>query len=225
MNTTNHIVHVLIADAHPVTRAGIRAILEQELDIEAVGETGSSADVPQLIAKLSPEVLLLDPLAFDGRWYEAENWICANGWETAVLVLTTHEQDCYLAQTVEVGGVGYLTKDESPARLVQAIHCAAQGEVLITREQLARANRWRAEVGERWKRLTNRERQALQLLMQGLDNAAIGEELDMAVKTVAYHITKLLRKLGVTSRLQAAAWGHTYLPDGLRGSLQDRPSR
>jgi DNA-binding NarL/FixJ family response regulator len=218
VNETSQTIRVVIADGHHMTRAGIRAILEQEPDIEVVGESESFVEVQQLIAELSPDILLLDLSTIDGQPREVEDWGRTNCSKAAIVTLTTHDRDCYLAKTVEAGGVGYLTKDEAPARLVQAIRRAARGEILLTRQQLARANRWCGEVGEQWKRLTQRERQVLQLLMQGLDNATIAGELRIAVKTVEWHVTNILHKLGTASRLQVVVWGYTGLPDGLNGS-------
>ncbi|MDY7079537.1 MAG: response regulator transcription factor [Chloroflexota bacterium] len=123
--------------------------------------------------------------------------------ETAVLVLTTHDVDGYLAAMVEAGAAGFLTKEEAPQRLVEAIRCAARGDVLITGGQLARANHWREEVGARWESLTEREHKVLQLLAEGLDNAAIAEALWVSVNTVRCHISHIYSKLGVADRAEA----------------------
>jgi len=102
--------------------------------------------------------------------------------------------------------VGFLTKDESPQRLVEAIRRAVRGEVLITGGQLARAYSWRKEVGERWESLTKRERQVLVLMVSGQSTRQIAEVLTIEKCTVETHIGNMLSKVGVASRAEAIAW-------------------
>ena len=87
--------------------------------------------------------------------------------------------------------------------------------MLFSEEQQTRACDWREEVGERWESLTEREQEVLRLLAEGLDNAAIAEALWVMPKTVEYHVTNILSKLGVVSRLEAVVWIHNHLPDDL----------
>ncbi|MDY7080259.1 MAG: response regulator transcription factor [Chloroflexota bacterium] len=196
-------IRVLLADDHPVTRAGIRAILEEASNIEVVGEAKDGVEAQQLVAELGPDILLLDLVMPGPRPSEVEKWVRTNYPETITLVLTAHDRDCYLAKMIEAGAAGFLTKEEAPQRLVEAIRCAARGDVLITGGQLARANHWREEVGARWESLTERERQVLQLLAEGLDNAAIAEALRVSVNTVRCHISHIYSKLGVADRAEA----------------------
>jgi DNA-binding NarL/FixJ family response regulator len=89
---------------------------------------------------------------------------------------------------------------------LHAIRRAAQGEVLYTQEQLERARRWRQEVGERWERLTGREREVLALVAEGLTNRQIAQALDIAERTVGFHVSNVLEKLDMASRVEAAMW-------------------
>jgi DNA-binding NarL/FixJ family response regulator len=216
MTKTNVSVRVLIADDHPVTRAGVRAILKEVPDMEVVGEARDGLEAERMVSELCPDVLLLDLVMPGLQPYEVEKWVRVNYPETVTLVLTAHDRDAYLAKTIEAGVVGYLTKDEVSLGLVQAIRRAARGEILVTGEQLARAVRWRKEVGGRWESLTGREREVLQLLVQGLGNEAVAETLCVKTKTVECHVTEVLHKLGVSSRQAAIVWVHTHLPDDLR---------
>lgn len=212
---TDRIIRVLLADDHPTTRAGIRAILEEAAGIEVVGEAEDGAQVQQLVAELEPAVLLLDLVMPGPRPSEIEAWVRAHHPETVTLVLTAHDRDYYLSSMIEAGVAGFLTKEEPAERLVEAIRRACCGEILITEGQWTRAEHWHKEVHQRWETLTKRERQVLQLLVQGLDNATMAHILCVTEKTVAYHVANILDKLGVTSRLEAVVWVRTHLPKEL----------
>ena len=208
-------ISLLIADDHPVTRAGIRAILNEAPDIQIVGEAQNGQEVQELTSKLHPRILLLDLQMPGSHPAEIERWVRTHSPETITLVLTAHDRDAYLASMMEAGAAGFLAKGESAERLIAAIRRAACGEILFDDEQLARVCRWRKAAGEKWESLTDRERQVLQLLVQGLDNKAIAKTLCVTPKTAAYHVTHILSKLEVTSRQEAMAWVHTHLPGDL----------
>ena len=210
-------IRVLLADDHPALRAGIRTILEKAPDIQVVGEARDGTEAQQLTASLRPQVLLLDLRMPGPRPAETVAWVQTHCPETAVLVLTAHDVDCYLAAMVEAGAVGFVVKEEAPETVVAAVRVAAQGDVVFNGEQRTRARRWREEVGDRWQNLTRREREVLRLLAEGMHNAAIAKALCVTTKTVEYHITNILSKLGVASRLEAVVWIRDRLPDALRG--------
>ena len=199
-------IRVLLADDHPVTRAGIRAILEGASDIEVVAEAKDGLEAQRLVAELCPRILLLDLVMPGPRPREIEAWVRAHYPETITLVLTAHDRDVYLAEAIEEGVAGFLTKEEAPQRLVEAVRRAARGDVLISGEQLARARHWREDVGQRWERLTEREREVLALVAQFRTNAEIAEALCISDKTVEHHLGSILDKLGVDSRRDAARW-------------------
>jgi DNA-binding NarL/FixJ family response regulator len=146
---------------------------------------------------------------------EIENWVRNHCPETVTLVLTAHGRDAYLSNMMDAGVSGYLMKNESSERLIDAIRRAAQGEKLFTEEQYARVLNWRESVGNKFENLTKREREVLQLLVQGLDNMTIAKSLGVSPKTIAQHVTNLLGKLDVNSRLEAVAWVNKYLSDNL----------
>jgi two-component system, NarL family, response regulator LiaR len=99
--------------------------------------------------------------------------------------------------------------------LLEAVRHAAKGEALILREFLDRARRWRKDVWERWESLTDREQEVLRLLVQGLDNATIAVTLSVTMRTTESHITSILKKLDVSSRLEASTWVRDNLPEEL----------
>jgi two-component system response regulator NreC len=208
-------ITLVLADDHAVIRAGIRAILSKAPDLEIVGEAENGDQVQKLVAKLRPRILLLDLKMPGPHPAEIERWVRSNYPDTVTLVLTAHDRDSYLTKMIDAGASGLIDKNESGERLVGAIRRAASGEILFDKGQLDRARQWRASAGEKWESLTAREREILHLLVQGFDNARIAELLTVTSKTVAYHVTNILEKLEVSSRQEAVAWVHKYLPDSL----------
>ncbi|MDY7079543.1 MAG: response regulator transcription factor [Chloroflexota bacterium] len=124
----------------------------------------------------------------------------------AVLVLTAHDVDGYLAAMVEAGAVGFVVEEEAPETIVEAVRTAARGGVLFSGEQYARARHWHEEVGARWESLTEREREVLTLMAQFRTDAEIAEELCISEKTVGHHVSNILNKLNMPSRRKAGRW-------------------
>ena len=189
-----------------MARAGIRAILEEALNIEIVEEAEDSAEVQEMANELRPDVLLLDLRMPGPRPSETVAWARARCLETTVLVLTAHDVDAYLAAMVTAGAAGFVVKDEAPETIVAAVRAVARRERPWTAEQFARAWRWREEVQERWEHLTEREREVLSLIAVGGSNKGIAHEMGISEKTVEYHVTNILGKLGVGSRSEAIVW-------------------
>ncbi len=208
-------ITVLLADDHPVTRAGIRTILQEAPDIQIVAEADNGGDTERLVAELCPQILLLDLKMPGTSPTKLEKRLRTNCPETITLVLTAHDRDAYLAGMMDAGVAGFIAKTEGGEQLIAAIRRTAQGEFLFDSEQLARAQRWREEAGNRWKGLSDRERKILRLLTDGLDNKTIAMQLSVSPKTIAWHVTTILEKLRVKSRQEATAWVHKYLPDDL----------
>lgn len=208
-------ITVLLADDHPATRIGIRAILSEALDIQVIGEAENGFQVQEMVANLHPNILLLDLVMPGPTPAQLEKWVRTNFPETITLVLTAHDRDAYLATMMDAGVAGFLSKAETGGRLILAIRRAASGSSLFTEEQFQRAFRWRQEAGERMRCLTHREHQVLHLISEGKSNKQIAQELGITVKTAAYHVTSILEKLGVNSRHEAIAWAHKHLPNDL----------
>lgn len=211
-------ITLVFADDHAVTRAGIRAILSQASDIQIVGEAVNGIEVQGLVEKHRPQILLLDLKMPGPPPVEIEKWVRTNCPETATLVLTAHDRDSYLTAMIDSGVVGLIDKKETAERLIGAIRRAAKGEILFDNRQLNRARRWREIAGEKWASLTDRERQVLELLVQGLSRVETANHLEIVPKTVDYHIANILKKLDVKSNKEAICWVHKYVPDDL-GSI------
>ncbi len=208
-------IPLILADDHPLTRAGIREILSAARDILVVGEAQNGAEARELVAALHPRILLLDLKMPGDSPVEIERWVRQHSPETVTLVLTAHDRDFYLSKMMEAGVAGYLSKSERAENLIAAIRRAAAGEALFTEEQIARSRRWREQAGDKWDSLTGREREVLRLATAGLSNRAMAEKLGVTPKTVAFHLSTILDKLGLRSRYEAAAWLHKYFPDDL----------
>lgn len=146
---------------------------------------------------------------------ETEKWVRTHCPETVTLVLTAYNRDSYLVKMMDAGVAGYLTKDESSERLIDAIRRAALGEKLFTEEQYDRALNWREQVSKKEESLTNREREILQFIVQGLENENIARILKITPRTVTLHITNIFDKLDVNSRQEAQTWAYKYMSDDL----------
>jgi len=208
-------ISLVLADDHPTTRAGLRAILSETPDIRIIGEAQDGLEAEKMVDQLRPQILLLDLRMPGPRPAEIEKSVRTHCPETMTLILTAHDRDAYLAEMMEAGVSGYLTKDEPSQRLIDAIRRAAQGNKLFTEEQYARVLRWREKVGSKRESLTEREREIINFLVNGLDNAEIAQKLGVTSKTIAFHVSNILEKLEVRSRQEAVAWVNRYLPDNL----------
>jgi DNA-binding NarL/FixJ family response regulator len=206
-------ITILIADDHPLTRAGLRVTLEQAPDMEIIGEAEDGDEAQKLVGELRPDVLLLD-LKMPGLVAaKLENWVRANYPEIVTLILTAHDHDAYLAGVIEAGVEGFFNKNERAEIFIAAIRRAVRGECLLTDEQFERARRWNETVGKKWESLTEREREISKLLVQGLSDAALAKTLEIAPRTSSTHVSNLLKKLGLASRQEAVAWLLKYIPE------------
>jgi DNA-binding NarL/FixJ family response regulator len=213
MHPNPETITVLLADDHPLARKGMQHILANAANISIVGEAQDGKEIRELVAKLCPKILLLDLKMPGTSPFEIEKWVRENHPETITLVLTAHDRDCYLAGMMDAGVAGYLHKTEKADCLIAAIRRAAQGEEIFTAEQINRARKWRLEAGEKWEKLTKREREILLLVAQGQSNQTIAKKLGITLKTVAYHVSAILNRLDTKSRNEAVAWLHKHSPD------------
>ena len=203
-------IRVLICDDQALVRAGFRAILELQDDIEVVGEAENGAEAVALAERRSPDVILMDirmPV-LDG--VEATRRLVAGGSPARILVLTTFDLDEYVHAAIRAGASGFLLKDVTSSTLLEAIRIVAGGDALlapsVTRRLLERfaSTLPRRDVStEALAALTARETDVLRLLAGGLSNAEIAAELVVSEATVKTHISSLLRKLGLRDRVQA----------------------
>ncbi|MEU6199113.1 response regulator transcription factor [Streptomyces sp. NPDC047061] len=201
-------VTVLLVDDEPLVRAGLRAVLAAQPDIEVVGEAADGAAVIPLVRQLRPDVVAMDvrmPL-LDG--IEATRAVLRTVAEPPkILVVTTFEDDEYVYEALRAGADGFLLKRARPAEIVHAVRLVAEGESLLfpasVRQLAGRYGRGEGRDGLEWARLTAREAEVLRLMTQGLANAEIAGRLVVGTETVKSHVGAVLAKLGVRDRTQA----------------------
>ncbi|NUO46997.1 MAG: response regulator transcription factor [Streptomyces sp.] len=218
-------VTVLLVDDEPLVRAGLRAVLEAQPDIEVVGEAADGAAVIPLVRQLRPDVVAMDvrmPL-LDG--IEATRAVLRTVAEPPkILVVTTFENDEYVYEALRAGADGFLLKRARPAEIVHAVRLVAEGESLLfpaSVRQLAAeygeggGNRAARAAMER-AQLTEREAEVLRLMARGLSNAEIAARLVVGTETVKSHVSAVLAKLGARDRTQAviAAYESGFVAPG-----------
>jgi NarL family two-component system response regulator LiaR len=214
-------ISVLICDDHAVVRYGVMAVLEAHGDFRLVGSVGDGDAAIALAQRDPPDVVLMDLLMPGRNGVETTREIKRVSPRSRVMLLTSHEGDEHLVDAMQAGATSYLLKDTPPAELVQAIERTARGEPALHPKIAAAMVRAltgpAAGSASAADALTEREAQVLNLIAEGLPNAAIAQRLVVSEKTVKNHVTSILAKLQVADRTQAAvfAW---------RRRLMDRDS-
>ena len=200
-------IRVLVADDHPVVRAGLTGMLAAEPDLQVVGEAGSGDEAVALAGRLRPDVVLMDLRMPGGDGVSATTRIRAARPEVKIMVLTTYDDDADILRAVEAGAAGYLLKDLPRAELAAAIRAAARGETVLAPAVAGRLlTRLRGGAPrEGLSALSVRETAVLALAARGLTNAEIGRELFISEATVKTHLTRACAKLGVSGRTAAVA--------------------
>ena len=196
-------IRVLIVDDHPVVRSGMRTLLAASPCIEIVGEAGDGDEALALVQSTSPEVVLTDlrlGAGLDG--VGVTKAVRATHPEVAVLIITTFDHDADIVRAVEAGAAGYLLKDALPDEIVAAIRAAAVGETVLS-AQLTQRVVESMRSGQR--PLSDREREVLVLVGDGLSNDEIAKALFISRATVKTHLGHLFGKLGADSRTGAVA--------------------
>ena len=208
-------IRVLLADDHPTLRVGLRVLLDQASDVEVVGEAEDGEEALALIEALAPDVVVLDCQlpGMSGPQVAAE--MQRQGLPTKVLALSSYSDDRYVWGMLEAGAVGYLLKSEAPEVIVEAVRAAGRGVAPLRPFSPPVAEKacpeWNRRVAA-WARgelpagLTRREIEVLRLVAEGLSNKEIAQKLQVTKRTAEFHVSNILKKVGVASRVEAAMW-------------------
>jgi DNA-binding NarL/FixJ family response regulator len=201
-------IRVLLADDHEVVRRGLKSLFEGT-DIQVVAEASSGHEALKLVKEKKLDVVLLDVRMPDMDGLNVLGRIKLDHPDLPVLIVSTYDNPTYVARAVALGAAGYVLKDAGRDKLLNAVHGAASGESVFTREELRRITgalatpRLNADVEVP---LTQRESEVLKQLALGLTNKEIAQALHISYETVKEHVQHILRKIGVTDRTQAAVW-------------------
>lgn len=198
-------IRVLVVDDHAVVRSGLRAVLLAFDDLEMVGEASSGEEALHLCQQLQPDVVLMD-LIMPGMDGTAATRAIRQRWpQTQVIALTSFKERELVEEVLKAGAIGYLLKNVSADEIGTAIRSAAAGRSSLSpeaAEALIEGVRQPPSLGYD---LTDREREILSLMVQGLPNSEIAKQLFVSQSTVKFHVSNILSKLGVTSRTEAVA--------------------
>ncbi|MFC4565389.1 response regulator [Nocardiopsis mangrovi] len=209
-------IRTVVVDDEQLVRSGLRMILDSADDIEVVGEGTDGTEAVDLARRLDPDIMLLDirmPGA-DGLTAAAE--LAALPEPPKVVLLTTFDLDEYVHRALRAGAVGFLLKDTPPRDLIAALRTVAAGNAMlaptITKRMLERfaapARSGAAQAARRLDVLSGRERDVLTAVARGMSNAEAGRALGMREATVKAHVSRILAKLGLANRVQAAILAH-----------------
>jgi len=200
-------IRLLLADDHEIVRAGLRMLLQVQPDMEIVAEAASGGEAIELAQAHQPDVVLMDISMPDMSGVEATRLLKARCPAIAVLALTIHEEPGYYVQMLDAGASGYVPKRAAPDELLNAIRTVQRGELFLHPPLPAATTQETAQRGAGAGDtdlliLTEREREVLKLIAQGLTNKHIGEELGISPKTVARHRDNISYKLKLSSRAE-----------------------
>jgi NarL family two-component system response regulator LiaR len=203
--TTPDLIRVMVVDDHEMVRSGLSAFLGIAPDIELVGEAASGEEAVRRCAELRPDVVVMDMImpGMDGA--EATRRIRQQLPQTQVIVLTSFPEEDLVQQALQAGALSYLLKNVGANELVGAIRAAHAGRPTLAPEATQALIHQATRPAKPGQDLSRREREVLALMVRGLSNRLIAEELVISPSTVDFHVSNILGKLGATSRTEAVA--------------------
>jgi DNA-binding NarL/FixJ family response regulator len=203
------LIRVVLADDHGVIRDGLGRLISALEDVELVGMASDGAEAIERCRALTPDVVLMDLDMPEVDGIEATRRVLEESPQTAVVVLTAFSDRRRITRALEAGACGYLLKDVDAERVADGIRAAARGESPLD-PRAARTILDARSAPDPLAGLSQREREVLELLVQGLSNKLIARRLGISEKTVKSHLTQIFRELGVTDRTQAALWAERH---------------
>lgn len=196
-------IKVLVVDDHPVVREGVRLFLEGDEEFEIVGEAENGEEALEKVEELKPDVVLMDLKMPGMGGVEATRKIKSKFPEVKILVLTVYMEDEYVKEALRAGAQGYLLKEASQEELKRAIRLVNRGESYIASKVTGALVE--EVTGKRKSYLTQREKEVLKLMAEGLTNKEIASQLGLGIETIKTHARNIFGKLGAADRAQAVA--------------------
>ncbi len=198
-------IRVMVVDDHTMVRRGLATFLKVFDDLELVGEAPSGQEAIQLSEKLHPDVVLMDMVMPDMDGAAATRMIRKQSSSIQVIALTSFKEEILVQSALQAGAIGYLLKDVSADELVQAIRAAHAGRSTLSPEAAQALVHAASQPPAPGLDLTEREREVLALMVEGLNNTQIAARLTVSPSTVKSHVSNILSKLGVASRTEAVS--------------------
>ena len=203
-NSSNHprIIRVILADDHPIVRSGIRSELEKIPGVEVAAEAGDGREALELVKTHAPDIVFMDVSMKGLNGLEATSRITKDFPKTRVVILSMHQNEEYFWQALKAGAAGYLLKKAAVAELGTALKTVSGGQIYVTRELSSKLLQKLplqqiAHQKSPLEKLTERQREILQLIAEGQTTKAIGLILKVSPKTVEYHRSKLMERLNI----------------------------
>ncbi|QFT87257.1 Response regulator protein VraR [Bacillus sp. THAF10] len=207
-------IKLLLVDDHAVLRDGLKTIIESEEDILIVGEAVSGKEALKKVAELQPDIILMDINMPDMNGVEVTRILKQEYPHIKVLMLTMHSHEEYFMAAIKEGADGYLLKDAPSNQVVDAVRTVYHGEAVIHPSLTRKLLTFHQQQEKDENSLTEREKEVLSCLVEGLTNKEIGERLFVSDKTVKIHVSKIFKKLNVKSRSQVVIYAvqHKLVP-------------
>lgn len=217
MTGDKSMVRVVLADDQAMIRAGFKLLIDNQPDLEVVGEAETGAEAVALVQSINPDVVLMDVQMPDMDGIAATEQLTAAGnTDARILIVTTFQRDEYVFDALRAGASGFLLKTAPPEDLVDAVRVVAAGNSLLDPTVTGRVIGRFSQAGpgvarsERLDDLTDREREVLEQVARGLSNSEIAEELFVGETTVKTHVSNLLSKLQLRDRVQAVVFAYEH---------------
>jgi NarL family two-component system response regulator LiaR len=200
--TEPNTIRVMLVDDHAVVRSGLSAFLSTFPDLELVGEAGNGDEAIACCERLHPDVILMDLMMPGTDGVTAMKVIHQKYPQVRMIALTSFQENALVERALQAGASGYLMKNVSADELATAIRSAYQGKIVLSMEATEALIHARLQTNE-MEQLTDREREVLKLMVEGLNNSQIAERLVVGLSTVKFHVGNILMKLGVENRVAA----------------------
>lgn len=208
------VIKVLIADDHAIVRAGLRTLITTDTDLLLLGEATGGLEAIEKVHELQPDVVVLDVSMPDMDGIEVIRTLKSEGSKCTILVLTVHEDEALLRETIKLGAAGYIIKHAAESELIAAIRSVYNGDLYVHPKMIRSLLQPEQQQPQKDKAdietLTVREAEVLKLIVQGYTNKQVADELSISIRTVEGHRANLTEKLGIRSRVDLLRYARDH---------------